>query len=346
MWEEPFVVPKQESLIPQTLPELAEAAPDALGGSEPFVLRGVAAHWPVVQAARQGSLAVLDYLKHCAAPGEIEFSLAPPALEGRFHYTADMRGFTFVRRSAPLGAFLDALAAAIDDPQAPAMAAQGILTDIAAPRFAAEQPLPHCPGEGQARLWIGNRARVAAHSDPADNIAYCAAGHRRFTLFAPEQAANLYLGPFDPTPAGTPIAMTDPLKPDLDRYPRFAQAMTAALVTELEPGDAIYIPYGWFHHVQALSPVSMLVNYWWRQPEPGGSPWDALLMGMMALRQLPPNARRHWQAMFETYVFEKHGPAGAHLPPHVRGVLDARGPGDLAAMRAALQRKLAGPGPR
>lgn len=336
----------QESSIPQPMPELADEAAAALGGNEPFVLRGVAAHWPVVEAARDGDRAVLDYLSGCAAPGEVEFSLAPPAMKGRFHYTGDMRGFTFVRRSAPLNAFLDALGAAIDDPQPAAMAAQGILAETAAPRFASENPLPLSPGEGQARLWIGNRAQVAAHSDPADNLAYCAAGRRRFTLFAPEQAANLYLGPFDPTPAGTPIAMTDPLEPDFERYPRFAAAMDAALVAELEPGDAIYIPYGWFHHVQALSPVSMLVNYWWRQPEPGGSPWDALLMGMMTLRQLPPNARRHWQAMFDAYVFESHGPAGEHLPPHARGILDARSPRDLEAMRAALLRKLSGPGPR
>jgi hypothetical protein len=231
------------------MPGLTDEAAAALGGSEAFVLRGVAAHWPVIEAARQGDRAVLDYLRGCTAPGEVEFSLAPPAVKGRFHYTGDMRGFTFVRRSTPLSAFLDALDAAIDDPQPPALAAQGILADTAAPRFASENPLPFRPGEGQARLWIGNRAWVAAQSDPADILANCAAGRRRFTLFAPEQAANLYLGPFDPTPAGTPIAMSDPVEPEFDRYPRFAAAMEAALVVELEPGDAGYIPYGWFHHV-------------------------------------------------------------------------------------------------
>lgn len=333
---------RQEQTIPQPLPELADHTSAALGGPEPFVLRGVAGDWPVVQAARQGEREMLSYLRHCAAPGEIDFSIAPQGEAGRFHYAPDLRGFNFARRRAPFGLFLDALERAIDDPAAPTLAAQGILASQAAPQFMAENPLPLSPGQGEARLWIGNRARVAAHSDPADNVAYCAAGRRRFTLYAPEQAPNLYLGPFDPTPAGTPIAMTDPLEPDFDRYPRFAQACDAALVAELEPGDAIYIPYGWYHHVQALSPVSMLVNYWWRQGEPGGSPWDAMLMGMMALRQLPPNARRHWQAMFDTYVFESHGPAGAHLPDHARGILDARDARDLDAMRAALLRKLGG----
>lgn len=328
-------------LIVQPLPELSDAA--ALGGADPFVLRGVAQAWPVVEAARQGDRAVLAYLGGCASAGPVEFSIAPPQADGRFHYTPDLQGFTFARRSAPLPDFLHALGRAIDDPQAPALAAQGLVAKQVAPRFASENPLPLSPGTGDARLWIGNRARVAAHSDPADNIAYCAAGRRRFTLFAPEQLGNLYLGPFNPTPAGTPIAMTDPVEPDFERYPRFAEAMEAALVTELEPGDAIYIPYGWYHHVEALSAVSMLVNYWWRQPEPGGSPWDALLMGMMALRQLPPNARRHWQAMFDAYVFEREGSAGAHLPEIARGILDARSPHQLEAMRAELVRKLTEP---
>jgi hypothetical protein len=69
-------------------------------------------------------------------------------------------------------------------------------------------------------------------------------------------------------------------------------------------------------------------------------------MGMMTLRQLPPNARRQWQGMFDAYVFESQVPAGEHLPPHARGILDARSPPDLEAMRAALLRKLSGQGPR
>jgi hypothetical protein len=68
----------------------------------------------------------------------------------------------------------------------------------------------------------------------------------------------------------------------------------------------------------------------------GGSPWDALLRGMMSLRQLSPGARRHWRAMFDAFVFENAGPAGAHLPPHPRCVLDAHSPDDMAAMRGAI----------
>jgi oxalate decarboxylase/phosphoglucose isomerase-like protein (cupin superfamily) len=51
--------------------------------------------------------------------------------------------------------------------------------------------------------------------------------------------------------------------PDFDRFPRFAAAMDVAQVAELLPGDAIFIPRDWFHHVEAIERFNVLVNYWW-----------------------------------------------------------------------------------
>ncbi len=51
--------------------------------------------------------------------------------------------------------------------------------------------------------------------------------------------------------------------PDFDRFPRFREALDAAVTAELEAGDAIYIPPLWWHHVQSLEPFNLLVNYWW-----------------------------------------------------------------------------------
>ena len=54
--------------------------------------------------------------------------------------------------------------------------------------------------------------------------------------------------------------------------------MNAASVVELEPGDALFIPSMWWHHIKALSPFNLMVNHWWcSTPASFGSPSVALL---------------------------------------------------------------------
>ncbi len=314
-----------------------------LASDQPLVLRGLANHWPIVAAARTSDAAVLAYLRAGASEAPVQFVVAPPGSGGRMHYDDDMRGFNFRRGQAPLGPLLDELARLSGETDAAAMAAQGVLAEQAAPGFCDENRLDWLPATAKARLWIGNRIEVAIHSDPADNIACVAAGRRRFTLFAPEQLPNLAMGPFDPTPAGTPIGMADPLRPDFDRFPRFRQAMDSALSAELLPGDGIFIPYHWYHHVQSLDPVSILVNHWWNDaPADGGSPWDAMLHAIMAIRHLPPNQRQAWQAMFSHYAFLASGDPREHLPAHIHGVLGAESPADRLAIRQMLLKNLSG----
>ena len=197
--------------------------------------------------------------------------------------------------------------------------------------------MPLLPDDVAPRFWLGTPAIVATHNDTMENIACIAAGRRRFTIFPPEQVANLYMGPFHLTPAGTAVSMVHVTDPDLDRFPRFADALDAAQSAELEPGDVIYIPYGWYHHVEALSPLNLLVNYWWNPARRDvGSPWDALMHGMIALRQLPPDQRRAWRAMFDHYVFMSGGDPAAHLPKMFRGILGADSPADLNDMRRSI----------
>lgn len=296
---------------------------------EPVVMRGLAADWPFVRAADAAG-----YLRAMALPGAVQFMRAPPEIEGRMHYGATIGSRNFTRGETSFASFLDLLAeqARADRPEA--MALQGMPAAQLMPGFAEANPMPLVPGIAP-RLWIGNAAKVAIHHDPTENIAVVGAGRRRFTLFAPEQVSNLYMGPFDPTPAGVQVSMVHLTAPDLARYPRFAAAMAAALVAELDPGDALYIPYQWYHHVEALDGFNVLVNYWW-DPVPDASPWEAMMHGFVSLRSLPPDQRRAWRAMFDRYVFLADGDPGAHLPPEARGVLGATSPEAIAQMRAML----------
>jgi len=106
-----------------------------------------------------------------------------------------------------------------------------------------------------------------------------------------------------------------------------------ARVADLEPGDALFIPSMWWHHVEADGPFNILVNYWWRTVERHlGTPQDVLNHAMMTLRDLPARERRIWKDLFDHYVFESDESVRAHIPEHARGIL---GP-----MTAAMTRRV------
>jgi hypothetical protein len=182
---------------------------------------------------------------------------------------------------------------------------------------------------------------VAAHFDFADNLAVVTAGRRRFTLFPPEQLENLYVGPVDFTPAGQPISLVDFDNPDLTRFPRFSEAMRHAQVVEMLPGDAIFIPAMWWHHVAGLESFNALVNYWWRQsPQYLGSPNVALLHAMLTIRDLPPEQKRAWQEQFRYYVFEADGRECEHIPERARRVMAPFDEDSARALRASIGKRL------
>lgn len=310
--------------------------------AEPAVLRGLVGDWPIVAAAREGRPG--DYLRAMAGEAPVPFMRAAPDVGGRLHYAGVATGRNFEREEAPLAVFLDRLEVEAEKIRPDSLALQGMPAPERLPGFAEANPLPLLPDAIIPRLWIGNAAKVAIHHDPSENVACVAAGRRRFTLFPPEAVGDLYMGPFHETPAGVQVSLVHLTDPDLERFPRFSQALDVAQTAELEPGDAIYIPYQWYHHVESLEPLNVLVNYWWdAAPAGAGSPWDAMMHAMMSLRLLPPDQRRAWRAMFDHYVFQTGGDPAAHLPEETRGILGAPTGQDIAAMRRGLLERLGRP---
>ena len=152
-------------------------------------------------------------------------------------------------------------------------------------------------------LWLGNAVTAATHYDNLDGINCIVAGRKRFTFFPPDQFPNLYVGPLDLAPGGQPTSLVKVSAPDLERYPRFAQALTAAETVDVEPGDAVFIPSFWWHNVESLEPLNLSMNYWWFEgPKGGAEPFAALAHGLLAITPLPPGDRELWRKMFDHYV--------------------------------------------
>lgn len=298
----------------------------------PVAIRGLAAGWPAVRAARQGDEAIAAYLAARDNGRPLTVMVAPPGIEGRYFYDEAMRGLNFATEKLPMRALLDRLLAARGQADAPGLYAGSTPTPESVASFAAENPLAIDTQGVDPRIWVGNASRIAPHYDMAANIAVVVAGKRRFTLFPPGQIANLYVGPVERTVAGQPASMVDPDQADLERFPRYAEAQRHAQAVELEPGDAIYIPPMWWHHVRATGELNVLVNYWFGQPA-DRYPFAALMLALHSIRDLPDAERQAWRAWFDHYVFgERARDAAAHLPPHARGVLGPPSPARDAMM--------------
>jgi hypothetical protein len=122
--------------------------------------------------------------------------------------------------------------------------------------------------------------------------------------------------------AGQPTSMAAGAAPGDPRYPRFEAVRGRALVAELEPGDALYIPKLWWHQVEATEPVNMLVNYWWDGFSAGpDAPYTTMLLAMIAIAERPAAERAAWRAFFDHYVFRPDGHPLAHLPEERHGIL-------------------------
>jgi hypothetical protein len=292
--------------------------PDEVTNSgRPMVLRGAVAEWPLVRAARQSDEAAVQYLSRFDSGRPVGTIVAPPSERGRFFYRADSKRMNFERSAESLSGVLQGLLRQKGAEQPFGIAMQAILAPEILPGFQEDNPNPLIPRDTPARLWIGNRVTVAPHFDVADNLACVTAGRRRFILFPSEQTANLYPGPMDLTPAGVPISMVSLDEPEFDRFPRYREALDAALVAELEPGDAVYIPYLWWHGVQSLADFNILTNYWWNRDEAAARhPYALLLQLTYALyRGMRPEHRHAWRALYDHYIFEGDGDPMAPLPP-------------------------------
>lgn len=312
---------------------------------EPAVLRGYARDWPLVRHARESRAALVERLKQAGGDATVKAFFADASIRGRYFYNEDFTGFNFERRELTLAALLDRLLALAEDSEPDSIYAGAIPLrgELQSLRDTHPNPLLDPSVEQLVSLWIGNRGRTAPHWDLPQNIAVVVAGRRTFTLFPPEQLPNLYVGPLDATLAGQPVSIVDLHAPDFERFPRFRDALDAASAAVLEPGDAIYIPSMWFHHVESHDTLGVLLNYWWRDAAPHMiTPLFTLLHGLLTIRDLPQREREIWRRMFDHYLFSEGEHPMAHLPQSARGIFQPMTPERVAGLRAHLIRSLGG----
>jgi hypothetical protein len=317
----------------------ASFADDIKPANQPAVLKGLLSDWPMVKLSNSAE-ALSAYLLANDQGAPYGVYVGAPEIGGHFFYGNDTRSENFRFGPAPLGQVLENLLT-----QRTAEAPQSIFIQSAElhrhmPTVRDSHRLDILPASVEPRIWIGNGTVTRVHYDLNENLICVAAGKRCVLLYPPEQLPNLYPGPFDRTIGGVPVGMVDPENPDLERYPLFASAQDAVQVAELEAGDALYIPYGWWHQVRSLSSFNVMVNYWWDDaPKAAANPYDALFHAVLALRDQPPSRKAIWKALFDHHIF---GDAPLeHLTPQERGTLGDLTPERISQIRKVLRQNLA-----
>jgi len=101
---------------------------------------------------------------------------------------------------------------------------------------------PDAPGH------CGLHAQSSLHFDTHENILMQLDGEKEILLFHPNETANFYMDHHNKY--GLSPVNVDHV--DLQRFPRVSNA--TVMRTRLLPGDAVYLPDGWWHVIRRSTP--------------------------------------------------------------------------------------------
>ena len=116
------------------------------------------------------------------------------------------------------------------------------------------------PSRSSVNVWIGQPHVVAhCHYDGYHNFYTQLYGTKKFTLFRPTNWPGLYPYPFlHPSHAQAQVNVSN-REESHQLYPLVRSVEAVEVI--LEPGDLLYMPPLWFHHVESME-VSISVNVW------------------------------------------------------------------------------------
>ena len=312
----------------------------------PIILRGLVSDWSLVKAGEQSPGKAMEILQSHSSKKPVGVYIAPPEAEARFFYNQDCTGFNYQSKYLQLSDIFAQIREAENNPDHSYYYMNSLTLDNCFPGLRADNDLSFdhqafTNNQPLSKVWVGTESIAAAHYDVPSNLACCVLGARRFTLFPPEQIHNLYPGPLEPTPGGQVITMVDLKNPDFERFPRVRRALEAAVVVDLQPGDAVYYPSMWWHQVEALSPFNMMINFWWlRSPAYMGNPMDIVMHAIMGIRDRPEAEKNAWREVFEYYIFGPADTPREHLPTSIQGALGELDYDSIRRLRALVKNKL------
>ncbi|XP_046629896.1 bifunctional peptidase and arginyl-hydroxylase JMJD5 isoform X2 [Neodiprion virginianus] len=215
----------------------------------PAVLKGCMEHWKALELWRNP-----EYLLKIAGVRTVPIEIGS-------HYTAE----DWTQRLLTFSEFIVSYMTSDTPPKLGYLAQHELfnqipelMDDIAVPDYCNFTDSGVDAKSPDINAWLGPKGTISPlHFDPKNNLLCQVFGHKEVILFHPQQTSNLY--PYK-TKLLTNTARVDPTKPDFQKWPKFEKAI--GMTSTLGPGEMLFIPPGWWHHVTALS-QSFSVSFWW-----------------------------------------------------------------------------------
>lgn len=270
-------LPREVSEI-STVPSPLEFHRNWIAHNCPVVFRGAVRHWPALQKWTSA------YLKRCIGDKRVDVAVTPNGYADAVREDLD-RFVMPHEEQMTISTLLSILDGEICHPGVCYLQKQdsNFTSDYPELWADAETDLPWATAAFGSKpdavnLWIGDeRAVTSMHKDHYENLYCVVRGKKRFTLLPPTDLPLIPYGMYrsakyklekdgtfcteDVDEHGViPWIPLDPVRPNLDRWPDYADAHP--LVIDIAPGDVLFLPSLWFHHVEQEH-NTIAVNFWY-----------------------------------------------------------------------------------
>ena len=318
-------VTRREAPLADAFDRLAEE------GTAPLVMTGCLERWPLASELWKAGTptAQIAVLERLIGHRKLHYTTIAPEQRGHLGYAADGTGTNFTFTSGgkvPFSQFAAALRATLAGPQGGAVYMQSAPLG-GFPELLPQVPdLPYLAGgaEGYRQLWIGSGGHVVnLHFDPTHNLIAMLTGRKRVTLVPPDNMASMYPAPLDCRLGDAIGSQVTLLAPDVQKFPRAPGELAKAQVATLEPGDVLYIPPMWWHHVESFG-LNVMLNKW-VLPVSATRFTDItanIVRGILIFDDIPAIVRLRYRDFYHATLFASDAPPPA--PPAVEDPATAR----------------------